>query len=130
MMTEKESRKQFEAWVSSSPYDESIERYPNDTTKYGWPGSYKDIRVDMCWQAWQEARNNKRQPMTENRDLATTVLQVIRTLCNSPAITDTIWMPYGNVSAVEELCSVAAALGVSDDEIEEATQGDCEELAQ
>jgi hypothetical protein len=68
--------------------------------------------------------------MTENQKLATTVLQVIRTLCNSPAITDTIWMPDRNVTAVEELCSVASELGASDDDIEEATQGNCEQVQQ
>ena len=48
-------RTAFEVWVTSSPYEESSERYPNDPTKYGWPGNYKDIRVDMCWQAWKSA---------------------------------------------------------------------------
>lgn len=48
-------RGQFETWISSDPYSESVARYPNDPTKYGWPGSYKDIRVDMCWMAWREA---------------------------------------------------------------------------
>jgi len=68
--------------------------------------------------------------MTTPEKLATTVLQVIRTLCNSPAITDTIWMPDGNFTAVEELCSVASALGVSDYDIEEATQGNHKQAAQ
>jgi len=67
--------------------------------------------------------------MTDSK-LATTVLQVIRTLCNSPAITDTIWMPSGSCTAVEELCSVAWELGASDDDIEEATQGNCEQVPQ
>ena len=48
-------RTAFEVWVTSHPYEESSERYPNDPTKYGWPGNYKDIRVDMCWQAWKSA---------------------------------------------------------------------------
>jgi hypothetical protein len=67
--------------------------------------------------------------MTDSK-LATTVLQVIRTLCNSPAITDTIWMPNGNFTAVEELCSVASELGASDYDIEEATQGNHKQAIQ
>jgi hypothetical protein len=75
------------------------------------------------------SENEKGKTMTDSK-LATTVLQVIRTLCNSPAITDTIWMPDGNVTAVEELCSVASALGASDYDIEEATQGNREQVQQ
>ena len=66
----------------------------------------------------------------DTQKLATTVLQVIRTLCNSPAITDTIWMPNGNFTVVEELCSVASALGAADYDIEEATQGNHKQAAQ
>ena len=68
-------------------------------------------------------QNAKGETMTQNKKLATTVLQVIRTLCTSHAITDTIWMPSGSCTAVEELCSVASALGADDYDIEEATQG-------
>ena len=50
-----ERRAKFEAWISNSPYNESVARFPDDPSRYGWPGSYKDVRVDMCWQAWQEA---------------------------------------------------------------------------
>jgi hypothetical protein len=82
-------------------------------------------------------QNAKGGTMTDNELTITalqviriTVLQVIRTLCNSSAIGDTIWMPNGNVTAVEELCSVASALGASDDDIEEATQGNREQVQQ
>jgi hypothetical protein len=68
-------------------------------------------------------QNAKGETMTENQKLATTVLQVIRAMCNSPAIMDTIWMPSGSCTAVEELCSVASELGADDYDIEEATQG-------
>jgi hypothetical protein len=54
-VSEDDIRTAFEVWVTSPPYEESSERYPNDPTKYGWPGNYKDIRVDMCWQAWKSA---------------------------------------------------------------------------
>jgi hypothetical protein len=120
-MTEDESRKQFEAWISGPPFEHHVSRYRSDGF---WTGVYMSAQVDLAWQAWQA-----RKTMTDNQTQATTVLQVIRTLCNSPAITDTIWMPNGNVTAVEELCSVAAALGVSEDGIEEATQGNCKQVS-
>jgi hypothetical protein len=54
-MTEHESRKQFEAWVSSPPYEYDVERYPEDAS---WPGSYMNLGTDLAWQAWQEARKS------------------------------------------------------------------------
>jgi hypothetical protein len=26
-----------------------------DETKYAWPGQYKDIAVQLAWEAWSEA---------------------------------------------------------------------------
>ena len=51
-MTENESRKQFEALISSAPFEYNIDRFPK---KSAWPGSYIEIPVDLAWQVWQAA---------------------------------------------------------------------------
>jgi len=51
-MTEDESRKQFEAWISGPPFEYDVERYPEDSA---WPGSYMNLGTDLAWQAWQAA---------------------------------------------------------------------------
>jgi hypothetical protein len=50
-----EQRKRFEAWITSAPYEKSIERFPDDERLFSWPGNYRDINVELAWQAWQEA---------------------------------------------------------------------------
>lgn len=55
-MTEDESRKQFETWISSPPYEYDIERYPKNSD---WPGSYMSLGTDLAWQAWQAARTSE-----------------------------------------------------------------------
>ena len=55
-MTEDESRKQFEAWVSSPPFEYDIERYPEDSA---WPECYVSPAVDFAWQAVQAARTSE-----------------------------------------------------------------------
>lgn len=58
-MTEGESRKEFEAWISAPPIHASIARYPEDETKAAWPGHYHEYAVQLAWESWQEARKNK-----------------------------------------------------------------------
>lgn len=48
-------RKLFEQWISSSPYERDVDRWPNDETKHAWPGQYKDIAVELAWEAWCHA---------------------------------------------------------------------------
>jgi len=48
-------RHAFEKWISSPPYEREIDRWPQDETKHSWPGQYKDITVEVAWDAWQEA---------------------------------------------------------------------------
>ena len=50
-----DSREAFEAFIAGSPFERAIERYPNDEKRFAWPGSYKDIAVDLAWQTWQAA---------------------------------------------------------------------------
>jgi hypothetical protein len=51
------ARASFEKWISGPPYERETERWPQDETKYAWPGQYKDIAVQLAWQAWQQAQN-------------------------------------------------------------------------
>ena len=46
-------RQSFEAWITAAPYERDIERWPMDETKYAWPGQYKDIAVQLAWEAWR-----------------------------------------------------------------------------
>jgi hypothetical protein len=55
-MTEDESRKQFEAWISGPPFEYDIERYPENRD---WAGSYMNLGTDLAWHAWQAARTGE-----------------------------------------------------------------------
>lgn len=48
------TRDQFEAWISAPPFERSIARYP-ENFEYAWPGCYRDIDVELAWEAWREA---------------------------------------------------------------------------
>lgn len=53
-------RAQFEAFISSPPYEREIDRFEdNDTT--AWPGSYKDIAVELAWDAFSRGVSLERQ---------------------------------------------------------------------
>jgi hypothetical protein len=52
---ENEMREQFERWISSAPYEMPVVRFPDEPENYAWPGNYKNIAVELAWQAWQEA---------------------------------------------------------------------------
>ena len=49
-------RKAFEQTISQSPYEKSIERWP-DSPEHAWPLQYRDINVQMAWEMWVEAWN-------------------------------------------------------------------------
>lgn len=55
------SREQFEAEISTSPYERSVARWPDLPVKYAWPGGYKDLSVDLAWCMWQAARKHALQ---------------------------------------------------------------------
>lgn len=57
---ESESRSRFEKWVQSMEYE--VLRYSNDETKHAWPGQYRDIKVQLAWEAWLES--SKQLPAT------------------------------------------------------------------
>lgn len=60
-------RSAFEAWISASPYERDIDRWPNDESSYAWPGQYLDVNVALAWEAWQEAAFIHSLPNTKAR---------------------------------------------------------------
>jgi len=58
-------RSEFESWISASPFEREIERWPNDESKHAWPGQYRGINVALAWEAWQEAAFIHSLPNTE-----------------------------------------------------------------
>jgi hypothetical protein len=53
------NRRSFESWIGGPPYERDLYRWPMDETKYAWPGQYKDIAVQLAWEAWCEAANTQ-----------------------------------------------------------------------
>ena len=59
-----EVRTQFEAWVSAPPFEYSVARWPVSGAS-AWPGSYRDLHVQLAWEAWQAALP-RMQPIAED----------------------------------------------------------------
>lgn len=58
-MTKNESsRKRFEIWISSSPYERDVKRFPKDESKSAWPKQYYDIDVQLAWEAWCQSAHH------------------------------------------------------------------------
>ena len=55
IVDEIEQRRRFEQWITASPYERDILRFPN-SDRSAWPGQYKDMEVQLAWEAWQEGR--------------------------------------------------------------------------
>ena len=51
-------RAAFEAWISAPPFEHSTDRFSSDAA---WPGSYREIWVDLAWQAWQASTKAERE---------------------------------------------------------------------
>lgn len=49
-------RAAFEAWITAPPFEREVSRWPDDPSKYGWPGNYRDYEVELAWTAWQDSR--------------------------------------------------------------------------
>jgi len=58
-MTEEQLRNYFESFINGSPYEKSIDRYPDDAEKYSWPGNYKSLEVSMAWDAFREGAKHQ-----------------------------------------------------------------------
>lgn len=56
------NQERFEAWVSASPYERSVAKYSTDPDKTAWPGQYRDLDVQLAWEAWQEAKRTRFPP--------------------------------------------------------------------
>jgi len=50
-----DSRAEFETFISLPPHEKEILRFPDDGSS-AWPGSYKNLIVDLAWDAWQASR--------------------------------------------------------------------------
>lgn len=70
-----ELRAEFEGWISHSPYERNIERWPNDSVHYGWPGQYQEINTQLAWEAFQKGRH---AGMTEAESVVEEYAQAMR----------------------------------------------------
>jgi hypothetical protein len=51
-------RAAFEAWISAPPFEREVERFGDNSA---WPGNYRELDVDLAWQAWAAATALARQ---------------------------------------------------------------------
>lgn len=51
-------RAAFEAWISAPPFEREVERFGENSA---WPGNYRELDVDLAWQAWSAAMALTRQ---------------------------------------------------------------------
>lgn len=51
------TREAFESWISSPPFERSVDRWPADESKFAWPGQYRVYEVQLAWEAWQAAQS-------------------------------------------------------------------------
>ena len=62
-------RSAFEKWISEPPYERETARWTLDETKHAWPGQYKDSAVQLAWESWQQAPNDKLKHGDDNQRL-------------------------------------------------------------
>lgn len=55
-------RKQFEAWISSPPFEHMCDRNSENSA---WPGAYKRYETELAWEAWQAAISSEREACAE-----------------------------------------------------------------
>jgi hypothetical protein len=60
-MPEENSRKAFEAWIMEPPFEASIVRYSQDAKQSAWPGQYLSYPVQLAWEAWQAASQQRKE---------------------------------------------------------------------
>jgi hypothetical protein len=51
-------RAAFEAWISAPPFEREVERFGENSA---WPGNYRELDIDLAWQAWSAAMALARQ---------------------------------------------------------------------
>lgn len=54
-VAEAAKRQRFEAWIGAPPYEKDLDRFPARPEGYAWPGQYRDLTVQLAWEAWCEA---------------------------------------------------------------------------
>lgn len=57
MTAQEISRQAFEAWITAPPYEKGVERWPEEYI-VSWPGQYKEMCVQLAWEAWQASRRS------------------------------------------------------------------------
>ncbi len=45
----------FEKFMSEPPIEADVYRWPFDSKQYAWPGHYRDYKVQLAWEAWEES---------------------------------------------------------------------------
>ena len=45
-------RARFEKWITSPPFEKTIERHDKNGS---WPGNYRDYGVQLAWCAWEDS---------------------------------------------------------------------------
>ena len=46
-------RERFESEAAQSPYEFDLSRWPNDPSKFSWPGMYREYAVQCAWEGFQ-----------------------------------------------------------------------------
>lgn len=47
-----QDRQAFERWIRQPPFELEPRRFPDNPERFAWPGTYRDIGVDLAWNAW------------------------------------------------------------------------------
>lgn len=46
------AREAFEVWITAPPYERDVSRWPTDADASAWPGQYRDLAVQLAFEAW------------------------------------------------------------------------------
>lgn len=55
------TRAEFEAFLSSPPYERDVSRFPPRQRPFLWTGQYVDIAVQLAWEVLQEEERRRKQ---------------------------------------------------------------------
>lgn len=53
-MNDDQLRKEFAEIISNFPYEYSLERFPENASKWAWPGQYRIIHVQLGWEMFKQ----------------------------------------------------------------------------
>jgi hypothetical protein len=57
-----DERAAFEAAIRRPPYERDPVRFPDDATRYSWPGNYRELDIDLAWCMWQARASLPQSP--------------------------------------------------------------------